>query len=418
MKGRPAKQMPDVPSGAPPSPGTSSRRPRCGHRCAAVLLTLALPVSLAGCGFGSPSPSATTAAVAADKDALNKAWACGLSFGLDKLKALGPDGNSLLSAINATLTGRDLAANRADLLRASVEFGIDIGPPWLQCFEPFFFPDQAGAGAAPAAPAGLTIRPDPDNGTVLLLTWSNSSDNVLYFVVSDGAEERNAPVQHGTGTISYTWTGLQPGSLTCFRVRASNGDTSSNWDPNSAPGTCATTSSSQPAPASTPFSLPASSWIPIGGTTVSAPDQAGMFSATYAGTYWGGLYAAPPAGCDYRFDGMAELQPGGSGYGFGVRASVDSAGVPHSEGIQYDAGIGGYRDTLLPQDSETGKVIPASLDNGWHEISVAVFGNQYQSSVDGKVIFSGTTPLACGGVFIRIWRSTVHLRDLTVTPIT
>ena len=66
---------------------------------------------------------------------------------------------------------------------------------------------------------------------------------------------------------------------------------------------------------------------------------------------------------------------------------------------------------------ETGAVTSAPLDNNWHEISVTVTGNHYQSSVDGKVIFTGTTPLTCGGVFIRIWRSTVRLRDLTVTPI-
>jgi hypothetical protein len=173
--------------------------PRRGHRRVAVLLTLALSVALVACSSGSPSPNATTAAAAGDKDALNKAWACGLSLGLDKLKTLGPDGKNLLDAINATLTGRDLAANRADLLRASVEFGIDIGHPWLQCFEPYLFPNQAGGGAAPAAPTGLTVRPDPNNGTVMLLTWNNSSDNVL------------------------------------------------NWDPNSAPWyTCATTSSPQP----------------------------------------------------------------------------------------------------------------------------------------------------------------------------
>jgi hypothetical protein len=311
-----------------------------------------------------------------------------------------------------------VAANRADLLKASVVFGIDIGPPWLQCFEPYFFPDQAGGGAAPAAPTGLTVRPDPNDGTVMLLTWNNSSDSVLYFVVSDGADERNAPVQSSPGADSYTWTGLQPGSRACFRVRASNGDVASDWDPAAAPGyTCATTSSSPPASSDTSISLPASAWTPIGGTTMTAPDQTGVFTATYAGTYWGGLYATPHVGCDYRFDGMAELLPGGSGYGFGVRASVDSAGVPHSEGIQYDAGIGGYRDTLLPDDSETGTVTSAPLDNNWHEISVTVTGNHYQSSVDGKVIFTGTTPLACGGVFIRIWRSTVRLRDLTVTPI-
>ena len=43
------------------------------------------------------------------------------------------------------------------------------------------------------------------------LTWAGSSDNVLYFVVSNGVEERNVPVQSSGGTVSYTWTGLQPG---------------------------------------------------------------------------------------------------------------------------------------------------------------------------------------------------------------
>lgn len=393
-------------------PGWAMRKPWPSRPVRAVALALALSAALAGCG--GAAPNATTAAPVVDQDALNKAWACGLSFGLDKLKALGPDGQNLLDAINATLTGRDLAANRALLLKASVQFGIDIGPPWLQCFEPYFFPDKVGGGAAPTAPTGLTVRPNPNDGTVMLLTWNSSSDNVLYFVVSNGTDERNV----SAGTDSYTWTGLQPGTRACFRVRASDGDVASDWDPAAAPGyTCATTSSAQAASAATPISLPASVWTPIGGTTMSAPDQTGAFTATYDGTYWGGLYAAPQVGCDYRFDGMAQLLPSGSGYGFGVDASVDSAGVPHSEGIQYDAGIGGYRDTLLPDDSETGTVTPASLDNNWHEISVTVTGNHYQSSVDGKIIFTGTTPLACGGVFIRIWRSTVRLRDLTVTPI-
>jgi hypothetical protein len=387
-----------------------------------VALALGVSVALTGCSSAGSATNATTAAPLVDKDALSKAWACGLSFGLDKLNALGPDGQDLLHAIDATLTGRDLAANRADLLKASVKFGIDIGPPWLQCFEPYFFPNQAGGGAAPAAPTGLTVQPDPNDGTVMLLTWNNSSDNVLYFVVSDSTDERNAPVQASTGAESYTWTGLQPGSRVCFRVRASNGDVASDWDPAAAPGyTCATTSSSPTsspsASSNTSISLPASAWTPIGGTTMTAPDQTGAFTATYDGTYWGGLYATPKVGCDYRFDGMAELLPGGSGYGFGVHASVGSDGVPHSEGIQYDSGIGGYRDTLLPDDSETGTVTSASLDNNWHEISVTVTGNHYQSSVDGKIIFTGTTPLACGGVFIRIWRSTVRLRDLTVTPV-
>src|ERR1051326_7938107 len=144
-----------------------------GYRWAVGPMIVALLAALAGCNLGSHPSAATPARSQAssaagvsnpiDQDALNKAWACGLSFGLDKLKALGPDGKNLLDAINTTLAGKDLAENRADLLKASVLFGIDVGPPWLQCFEPYFFPNKAGNGAAPAPPAGLTASPDPNN---------------------------------------------------------------------------------------------------------------------------------------------------------------------------------------------------------------------------------------------------------------
>jgi len=143
---------------------------------------------------------------------------------------LGPRGRDLLHAINATLAGRDLAANKADLVKASIEFGIDVGPPWLSCFEPYFYPNKVGAGAAPAAPTDLTAQPTPEKSAVRL-SWKYSSDNVLYFVVSDRSEERNIAAKSSAGTVSYTWAGLNQGSQACFRVRASNGDTSSGWNP-------------------------------------------------------------------------------------------------------------------------------------------------------------------------------------------
>jgi hypothetical protein len=264
------------------------------HCRIAVLLILGSSAGLVGCGSGNAFPtsgtaSGTTAPAATqslsaqpersvsasaapplspassqagvsnpvDQDALKKAWACGLAFGLKKLEKLGPDGKNLLNAIEVTLEGKDLAANRADLVKAAIEFGIDVGPPWLTCFEPYFFPNQAGAGAAPEAPAGLTVSPDPNNGTVLVLTWSYSSDNVLYFVVSNGVEERNVPASSSPGTVSYTWTGLKPGSWTCFRVRASNGDTASDWDPAAPPWyTCAYSSAAQPGPTNTATPAP------------------------------------------------------------------------------------------------------------------------------------------------------------------
>lgn len=184
------------------------------------MLTLALSVALVGCRSASPDT----------QDALQKAWSCGLAVGLDKLKALGPDGKALLHAINVSLTLRDLAANKSDLRRASVEFGIDVGPSWVHCFDPFFFPNEVGAGRAPVAPTGLSVRPSLNQASIEV-TWNYSSDNVLYFVVSDRVEERTFVTASSTGTVSYTWAGLKPGSRVCFRVRASNGDTSSNWNP-------------------------------------------------------------------------------------------------------------------------------------------------------------------------------------------
>jgi hypothetical protein len=52
-------------------------------------------------------------------------------------------------------------------------------------------------------------------------------------------------------------------------------------------------------------------------------------------------------------------------------------------------------------------------------MSVAVAGGRYESSVDGKVVFSGPTPTECGnGILIRVWRSAADFRNISVTPIT
>jgi hypothetical protein len=165
--------------------------------------------------------------------------------------------------------------------------------------------------------------------------------------------------------------------------------------------------------------LPVSAWAPFGGAIMSTVDAAGTFSTSFDSTYWGGVSAAPSVGCNYRFDGMADLvSEGGPGYGFFVRGSIDSTGTPHGVGIQYDPGAGGYHDTLLPDGSESGTVTSTPLDNNWHAIVVEVVGNQYESFVDGKMIFHGTTSLTCGGVFIRVWNgAVVQLSRLSVTPI-
>jgi hypothetical protein len=101
---------------------------------------------------------------------------------------------------------------------------------------------QAGGGAAPT---GLTVSPDPQNGTVMHLTWEDNADNEKGFEVDNTVGRRDAPGHSGMGTVTYFWTGLKPGRRACFRVGPSNPDTFSVWDP-SVGYQCATTSNPSP----------------------------------------------------------------------------------------------------------------------------------------------------------------------------
>ncbi|MBS1954774.1 MAG: hypothetical protein JST89_11345 [Cyanobacteria bacterium SZAS-4] len=164
-------------------------------------------------------------------------------------------------------------------------------------------------------------------------------------------------------------------------------------------------------------SIPASLWQPLPGTSVSM-SSSGIMTVSARETFWSGAIAYPPAACNYRFDADARLSRG-SGYGLAVRASVTDANTPHGQGIQYDGGMRGLRDVLLPAQSESGTVKAATIDSDWHHISVAVVGERYESSVDGQVVFSGPTDTKCGnGLLIRVWRSTADFRNMSVTPIT
>src|SRR3984957_3550366 len=88
-----------------------------------------------------------------------------------------------------------------------------------------------GILAAPAAPTGLTVKPDPQNGTVMHLTWEDNADNEEGFEVDNTVGRRDAPGHPGMGTVTYFWTGLKPSRRACFRVGPSNPDKFSVWDP-------------------------------------------------------------------------------------------------------------------------------------------------------------------------------------------
>jgi hypothetical protein len=128
-----------------------------------------------------------------------------------------------------------------------------LTPEWRACLKGDFSAclkaSRHKRDSAPRAPTGLAVSADPSNGTVLLLTWRDNANNETAFEVNNGVQSRSAPAHSGTGTVNYTWTGLKPGSLACFRVRATNGRGKSAWDPNTAPGhVCAYTSSPSPPP--------------------------------------------------------------------------------------------------------------------------------------------------------------------------
>jgi hypothetical protein len=164
-------------------------------------------------------------------------------------------------------------------------------------------------------------------------------------------------------------------------------------------------------------SLPKSSWHPVGGATISGHKD-GTFDVVYDPTYWGGVIARHDAGCSYLLTGGGRVRAGG-GYGPTAWARIDKTGTPHGQSIQYDLGIGGYRNVNLPNGSETGPVHSAPVNYDWHTISIQVFNGHYVSSVDGAVIFKGAMPGSCtAGVFIRLWNSAdVQFRDWTITPV-
>jgi hypothetical protein len=102
-------------------------------------------------------------------------------------------------------------------------------------------------------PTGLTVRANPSNGTVLLLSWHPHKVGLPMslvtshlkpgFQISNGATSRSTSAD--SGTVHYTWHGLTPGSKVCFKVRATFTLGDSGWA-----HACGTTSSpSSPPPA-------------------------------------------------------------------------------------------------------------------------------------------------------------------------
>jgi hypothetical protein len=134
-----------------------------------------------------------------------------------------------------------------------------------------------GILAAPAAPTGLTVSPDPQNGTVMHLTWKDNAGSEKAFEVGNTVGRRDAPAHPGTGAVTYFWTGLKPGRRACFRARASNRDTFSAWDP-SVGYKCATTSN--PSPQHGPCTLKIDAVGPLKATAATSLEIVGSCFGT------------------------------------------------------------------------------------------------------------------------------------------
>lgn len=166
--------------------------------------------------------------------------------------------------------------------------------------------------------------------------------------------------------------------------------------------------------------LPQLKWTAGGGATVTV-DQTGILTVSSpAGfqVFHGVTASVAGLGSDYAFSGEAQLVSG-QGYGFVVRGRVDSAGTLVGHGLQYDPGVGGYNDVEYKAGGpQSLKVLPGSLDANWHSIRVAVSGLKYTESVDGKILFTGTTSFTSGYLCVRVWNSSiVRLRNLVLTPL-
>ena len=175
---------------------------------------------------------------------------------------------------NATFTASVVFYDVLGLIPGKSPFWA-VGPPATRCLEAAVVWDlQTGARVGKQirrdldkflyglAPTGLTVSADPSDGTVLHLTWHAHKMDTLTslltsllfpgYQVNNGTENRKVNLQKtrgGSGTINYTWTGLNPGTQACFKVRTTFILGDSAWDPNAAPWhVCANTSSPSPPP--------------------------------------------------------------------------------------------------------------------------------------------------------------------------
>jgi hypothetical protein len=163
------------------------------------------------------------------------------------------------------------------------------------------------------------------SSTTIRLQWSDNSNNETSFDVNtSGGVTRSAPASSGSAT-GFDWTGLSPGTQTCFRVRAVNSVGASAWTP-SASYFCTTTPASDTSP-------PSVSWrSPVGN---------------------GGTFAVS--------SGSVTLEASAS----------DNVGVARVKFTRWDAVAGVWRDVATVSSAPWRTTIAvATLNSGYNQINV------------------------------------------------
>jgi hypothetical protein len=154
----------------------------------------------------------------------------------------------------------------------------------------------------PTAP--LLVRGFPLTAHSVHVSWTDETDGAAKYEVSNGSTSQFTKV----GATSFDWSGLAPGSNTCFRLRAVTSSGNSEWRPNANDPLCVYTPAADATPPQPPTGLTAtssSSYL----IHLSWTDQSGG-SARYEisnGTV--SMFTVNPSGASNGFD-WAGLNPG------------------------------------------------------------------------------------------------------------
>jgi serine/threonine protein kinase len=184
-----------------------------------------------------PAPSGLTA-VPLDQHTIRLTWT-DRSGGQDQFQLNNGDTTTVLRAGTTRYDWGGLAASTYMCFRIRAYDGSQASD-YVPTTSPYYVcattPPSAPSSPA-AAPSNLAVT--PVSSTTIHLSWRDNSGGQAQFEINNG----DTSVDVGTGTTSYDWGGLAPGTYMCFKIRAYDGTGDvSGYVPSTSPYyVCATT---------------------------------------------------------------------------------------------------------------------------------------------------------------------------------